>query len=407
MTRTLALKAALALVLIPVLAAVFARILALAYAVPDAPIIAAILERPSVVLDRRADNGRVIDADTECIGLSVAVYRADTLERAHMDRALRAESLFGCDQLMHWLQTGQTNRDQIYARYWHGYQALLRPLLFVMPYNDMRGLFFTASIIALALLVLRVGRDFGAAAAVAIAAPFLVVNAMGLMVVATKAPTFLLAVIGALVVFSRRKTEAPALLFFLLGAVTAFFDFLTAPALVGSLALFFWALKERRDGRRDSLPAALTLGAFFVVGWAGLITAKFVIAELTLGAGAFAQSLGAGLARLRAPNEAIETFLPGAALAANFKALKSVWLIAALAAFIVAPLIRVDARRRLIAEARRPSALLVAALAPIVWLELFSNHSQIHAAFTQVNLIPSFALVGLALARFRLVGPPA
>jgi hypothetical protein len=404
MRRQWAFKAALALALIPVLAALFARLLTLAFALPDAQIVEAILERPSVVVDRRADNGRIIDADTECIGLSVGVYRADALARSNLDRAMRAESLYGCDQLMHWLETGKTNRDQVYARYWHGYQIVMRPLLSVMPYNDMRGLLFAASLIALAALLLRAGKDFGTAAGIAIAAPFFIVNAMGLMVVATKAPTLLLAILGALLVFRRREEEAPLLIFFGLGALTAFFDFLTAPALVGSLALFFHALAERREGRSDSLARAGALGGFFILGWAGLLVAKFVIAELILGAGAFAHSFDAGLARLRAPDATIESFLPGAALIANFKALKSVWLVAALVIFIVAPLARADARRRLMAEARRPSALLIAALAPIIWLEVFSNHSQIHAAFTQVNLIPLFALSGLALAGCKWVG---
>ncbi|MEL7487296.1 MAG: hypothetical protein AAGJ87_08795, partial [Pseudomonadota bacterium] len=60
--KTVAVKALQALALTPVLAAVFSALIAAVFALPNGPIIENLEERREVLLSRRADNGRVIDA---------------------------------------------------------------------------------------------------------------------------------------------------------------------------------------------------------------------------------------------------------------------------------------------------------------------------------------------------------
>jgi len=390
-------KALLALVAIPALAAIFGRIMALAFAAPNAPITGNILERPSIVVDRRADNGRVIDADTECIGLSVGLIDRDRWTNGAL-RATRASAVYGCDDFMRRLGANEEVPTRVYARYWHGYAVLARPLLAVMPYNDLRGGLLTLCSLMLALLAWRLGRDFGAPTALAFVAPFVVINVMGVMVVATKAVTLLVAFGGALYLQRRRAPEPPALVFFALGALTAFVDFLTAPAFVGALALIIHCAYSARAGTAVRWAEGAMLGAFFVLGWIGLILAKFLLAELTLGPGAFAQSLAAAAYRLRGESAEIDSYFPGAAIFANIEALKSYWAPVALIAFVIAPLARRQSRRRLADLWRARSGLVLAAAAPVAFLEALTNHSQIHAAFTQVNFAPAFIIAGMAMA---------
>ena len=95
----------------------------------------------------------------------------------------------------------------------------------------------------------------------------------------------------------------------------------------------------------------------------------------------------------------IDGYFPGSAIIANLRALKSYWLPVALAGFVILPLSRRGARRRIIALWNARSGLVLAAAAPIIFLEALSNHAQIHAAFTQINFAPAFMLAGLAVAR--------
>ena len=92
-------KGLIALLLVPVLAALFAGLLTASFSLPNAPITQHLLEREDLLDDRRTNNGRVIDADTECIGLSVGLYQSGTPnepEAGPFKRAMHAKSLYGC-----------------------------------------------------------------------------------------------------------------------------------------------------------------------------------------------------------------------------------------------------------------------------------------------------------------------
>jgi hypothetical protein len=389
-------KALIALALAPVIAAIFLAAVVAAFALPNEPIIAHLTERPETLTARRADNGRVIDADTECIGLSIGLDLSEP-RGGLLHRAVNAQSLYGCDALMRHV-AGSSEQVRDYFRYWHGYLALARPALSIMPYNDLRGFLFTFSAGLFIWLLWRVGDDFGARTALALAAPFVVLNAMGLFVVVTKAVTWFLAIGAALYLSRRKKEEAPFLAFFVVGALTAYFDFFTAPAFVFCFAALIWALYEIRAGRRPSWMQTISLGAFAGAGWAGLILIKIAIAAIVLPGDVWGAFIDAALFRVHGESQYVDSFIPGVALYKNLAALKSVWAPIAVIGFFILPFATAARRARWATLARDKSVLLGIATVPLVWIEVFSNHTQIHAAFTQINFAPAFVLAGLVLA---------
>lgn len=389
-------KGLAALALTPLIAAAFVAVATAVFAIPNEPIVRHLTERPEVLLARRADNGRVIDADTECIGLSVGLGVGDP--DPLVKRAVRAQSLYGCDPLMRFFAGSSTETLREYFRYWHGYLALARPALAVMPYNDLRGYLFTACAGLFGWLLWRIGSDFGAKTALAVAAPFVVINAMGFWVVATKAATWLLAV-GAALYFSRRRPEpTPLLAFFILGALAAFFDFFTAPAFIFAFPALIFALYQWRGGAPAGWRDLFSLAVFWGAGWAGFILIKAAIAAAILDFDVWPQFVSAALFRLRGETDDVDSFIPGAALYENIAAMKSFWGPVAVLCFLILPFSTRERRRRWAALRRGRGVLLAIAAAPLLWLEVFSNHSQIHAAFTQINFAPFFMLGALVLA---------
>lgn len=390
-------KGLIALALTPLLASLFLAAVVAVFAVPNEPIIRNLTERPDVLFARRADNGRVIDADTECIGLSVGLD-LEQQRRPLVERAVNAQSLYGCAAIMPFLNGSKEQRVKDYFRYWHGYLVVARPTLALMPYNDLRGFLFTISAGLFFWLLWRVGEDFGRMTALALALPFVVINAMGLWVVATKAVTWFLAIGAGLALGRCKSAETPLILFFMLGALTAFFDFFTAPAFVFFFAAFVSALYERRAGRRPTWRALALQGAFWGVGWAGFILIKIAIADAVLDAGVWRDFLDAALFRVRGETDYVDGFIPGAAIYENFAAMKSFWGPVAVVAFLILPFATKARRARWAALLKERSVFLGIAAAPILWLELFSNHAQIHAAFTQINFAPAFMLAALVMA---------
>ncbi|MBI1393141.1 MAG: hypothetical protein GC152_10415 [Alphaproteobacteria bacterium] len=410
-----ALKRAMACALLaPALAGTFALLATLVLSLPDEPIAANILDRPDVLLSRRADNGRVIDADTECIGLSVGMSGGAPVRAGEtaFARAMAPRSAYGCEPFLAFLETGDPYEIREYFRYWHGHLVVTRPALSVLAYNDLRGLTFTACVLLLGAATWRIGRDFGAAAGLAFVLPFFVLNALGYWVVATKATTFALAV-GACLAFSRRGDRpAPLVAYFALGSLTAFFDFLTAPALIFCLPTIVWVMYRRRgaaaaggaDGKADrnadwrvDWRDVIALGAFWTAGYAGLWAAKIAIAAMVIGPAAWADAMGQAAFRIRGESDLVDAYWPGLALYRNVAALKSLWAPVAIGLFVAAPLIRADARAGLVSIWRRGRLPLALAAAPLAFLELLSNHAQIHAAFTHLNFAPICFLAGLAL----------
>ena len=395
-------KALLALGLTPFLAALFLGAIVAVFALPNGAIIENLTDRPDVLVARRADNGRVIDADTECIGMSVGFDltepRGDLLHRA-----VNAQSLYGCDPLVNWFAGSKTEVVRDYFRYWHGYLLISRPALSVMPYNDVRGYLFTISLGLFFWLLWRTGEDFGSKTALAIAAPFVVINALGLMVVATKAVTWFLAIGAGLALSRRKNAEAPYLLFFILGARTAFFDFFTAPAFIACFAAFIWSIYELRALRRPTWTSAVLLGVFWTAGWAGFILIKIAIAAGVLDASVWRDFTDAALFRVRGETDYVDSFIPGAALFENIAAMKTFWGPVATISFAILPIATKARRARWAALLSERSVLLGIVGAPLLWMEVFTNHTQIHAAFTQINYAPAFMLAALVLSGSKAI----
>lgn len=405
--RTLGLCAAL----LPVLALALWGLLTASFMLPNAVIADHAGARPNVLLADRADNGRVIDHHTECIGLSVGLYAHDpNILKAH-ERAILAESVYGCEPFMDYLagKSVETHRD--YFRYWHGHALLSRPLLSLMAYNDMRGALFTISLGLLVCLCWRLGRDHHAGFGLAFALPFFILNAHGYWVTATKFTTWALIMAGCLMM-ARRRDSLPLMAFFLLGVLTAGFDFLTAPALIFALPAMVYFFYQPAMTRQTALSRFVWLAGFWLFGYAGFWSMKFFLAAAFLGPAVWADILGSAAFRLRGESAdiggggvggfGVESFWPGAALVANIAALKTIWGLVALF-FVAAIGLRAKARAHLGAFAKklgdtadgRALIILVLALCPVIFMEILSNHAQIHAAFTQLNLAPLFLLAGL------------
>lgn len=373
----------------------------------DAAIIAHLKEDFDYLSRERADNGRSVDSLTECTGLSLGLPDDHSAEENPLLEAVRAPTVRSCPSVKQFLDGAQTETYD-YFRYWHGYATISRPLLSVLPYTDLRQHAVTASLILLTILLWRIGKDFGAASALPFALAFLVLNAFAYWIVITKAVTWFLMIGGAVWASRRKSKEWPCLGFFALGAMTGYFDFLTAPMAVFSLAALVDNAYSERTADAVKLKRAAALFAFFMFGYAGLWALKLIIAAMFLGDIVWADAAEAAAIRLRGEDPNIETFVPGAAIASNFLRLKIFWGAVAFMIYVVAPLATARGRSLLVHCWRHSKALIFIAAAPFVWLEVLSNHSQIHAHFTQMNFAAAFILLGLiAIGEGRLLGGQA
>ncbi|MEM9705558.1 MAG: hypothetical protein AAF850_05715 [Pseudomonadota bacterium] len=386
-------KGAIALLLAPLLAAFFAGLLTLSFALDNGEITKNIARDFDYMRDATADNGRMIDTLTECTGVAAGLNRLedDTLFKA----AMRANTPRGCGGLGAFLENPKPRPAYFYYRYWHGYAVLLRPLLSITPYHEIRGHFLTVSLLLFGLLAWRLANDFNGRVALAFVLPFFVLNGFGFWILATKAVTWFIAAGGALFM-SRRRGPPPLLAFFVIGALTAYFDFLTAPMLCFTLPMLTWLLyAEPQTAKTNHLAAFGVCFGFFFFGYFGLWAIKFLIAQIALGEPVWRDAITAATQRLRGSEGRIQTFWLGKALYKNWDILGDLWGPIAIALFVVAPLSTRKRRSAIKKLAHHRPALLATAIAPLIWLETLSNHSQLHAHFTHINYAPLFIVSSL------------
>jgi len=81
----------------------------------------------------------------------------------------------------------------------------------------------------------------------------------------------------------------------------------------------------------------------------------------------------------------------------NATSLKTFWGPVAFILYLLLPLATKARRSRWVSLWKEGRVFIVIAAIPIVWLEVMSNHSQIHAAFTHLNFAPAFVVAGLVL----------
>ncbi|MFN2355853.1 MAG: hypothetical protein ABR512_15195 [Desulfopila sp.] len=382
----------LCLLLIPILTGLFWVLMTVVMALPDKPIREHILE-DAALLDveyQSAFNGRKIDLFTECIGVTAGM--APLLRDE--PRAVTVPVWPGCGPMQIGL-AGNEAPTQVYHRYWHGYAVPGRVLLSLLPYADLRAVVFLVTAGLMIWLAVRLSRIAGAGFAAAFFLPFLFVNFAGPLMLLTKAVAWwvLLGFSIWLAGKKRDQSRLPLMGFFLCGALTAYTDLLTTPALNAAIPAMVWWVAARNKTAQP-LRALFWLLSFFALGYVGLWAAKFTLAAATLGPSVWANIGEATSLRLRGGDSSP---LPLAAMLKNIVALKALWGPLTVIIFGVLPFVTKERRARAIVLWREGRIFLLTALTPILFMEILSAHAQVHGIFTHVNLLPVLIVSSLIL----------
>lgn len=170
----------------------------------------------------------------------------------------------------------------LYARYWHGYQVLLRPLLCVFSYNQIRVINYVALTILFLAVIMMLHRRLGAVYSVTFTGAMVLSNVMIVPLAIQFSTCFYIALTAMLLFLVKPRLaddgDKPVLIFFAIGAVTSYADFLTTPLLTLGLPLVLTAALSERNGR--SLSALLRNSVAWAFGYVLLWASKWVLAWL-------------------------------------------------------------------------------------------------------------------------------
>lgn len=335
----------------------------------------------------------IIGVFTECLMLDIA-YLADSdhpLQSAMESRFVIADSspVAGMKTL---LSDPDSPRLQsfIYSRYWHGGQCLLRPLLCV---TTMRGIrlfnVLLLTMLLLATMIVMIKR-LGTGDALIITLPLAAVMVPTVPLCLNYVPTFAIALIASLLILLWNKATSSrsnaAVLFFIIGAVTAFMDLLTTPMVAMAVPLTVYMLYRRPRNIWHSL---ITLAVAWLAGYALLWGTKWLLAWMVTDFDVFGDALGAVTQRTVGHDE--QDFM--------LWCLKRNGALLAVATVLTAAVTLLFGQSR--DGLRRNSWMLAIAATSFVWTFVLLEHTWHHLHFTWRTFV--VLVIGLLLYLYHTI----
>ena len=292
-----------------------------------------------------------------------------------------------------------------YARYWHGYAVLLRPLSIVFNVINLRyfnmlwmmGLFCLSFYLA----AKRLGLPAAFAYAGGLLAAFIVIAPFCLQFTTV----FALTMLASCVLLSRWKRLQSSLpmVFMVIGSLTHFFDFLTFPVLTLGYPLLLVLLMRQKGERtfHSELVVLLQTSLAWCVGYGVTLLGKGAAGTLLTGNNVFADIFD---------NVAIRI---SGSISENFKEPLSAWsacrynletffharTLLAFAGAIVFLAFTALCWHKRDRGWLASLPILGVALYPYVWYSVLQNHSNIHFFFTsKAQAVTIFAVCAYLIA---------
>lgn len=345
------------------------------------------------------NRGMARDNFTDAIMLGNAVY-ADEI-RGGLQKALGVyryidESEMPIASLQSYLNKGSGGRDISYSRYWHGYLIVLKPLLCIFTYSQIKIINVLLQGILFILLCLKMGKRINWRYSVCFVGGTLAVFPFVIpfcMQYSTATYVMLISCIIYLFHMDYWNEKGRILYYFMLiGVVTSYVDFLTYPVITlgGALVISMLAGEER-------IKVIIKNSVIWCVGYFGMWFGKWVAASIVLQENIIQDGFKQMLFRISSETETISKgrISSFSAVFANFSSMTNIYyvLVFLLLLVFLIVVIKNSPNYKLKYLVQQKHFLLVA-LYPFIWYAVIKNHSYDHSSFTYRALfVTVFALM--------------
>lgn len=374
-------------------------LLTLAYLIPQDRMMSSV-EQSLHTLERFGSNGELLpdipqtnlDYFTDVTMISTSFAEQGNL----LDKVLLAQMCGGLGDagaIRNYVYSDQrdTLHLQTYARYWHGYQIFLRPLLTFINVNQIRMLGMMCMCALVMMIIVRVMKQ-GAVLLIPQFALFVLPAPFILMINMQCYSVTFITLFMILILLSDRISRKQAVLLFELGGIlTSYFDLLSVPGItLGVPLVLYYALRqdENHSWQRTCLEVLQIIAAWFL-GYGGMWGGKWIFATCLTGENVIEDALQT--VKLRSGTTM------GVRQLGYFETLQKNWdcyntvvykvLFIGLAVVLCVFLLRgwkFQLKKEMLI------GTLLASCFPFVWYRLTVNHSYIHYYFTCKELVIFF-----------------
>lgn len=170
---------------------------------------------------------------------------------------------------------------QSYARYWHGYQTTLRPMLYFMDYSTIRIVNYLLFTLLVLWCLWLIKKRINIAVALIFAISLLLFGFLIVPLSLQFSTCFYISLISIILLMLvprfTRDTESLFISFLVIGGITSYMDFLTTPQLTLGLPMTIYLLASKRN---DKIRLVMFISIAWLAGYASIWASKWLIAYL-------------------------------------------------------------------------------------------------------------------------------
>lgn len=280
-----------------------------------------------------------------------------------------------------------------YPRYWHGNTFLFRFLLSFMSYSNLQWLMFAVSTLLLVFFVICYYPRAGIWNTLAFVLSWLLVYGFVMQFSMQFFPVLALALICSILIIPHDDNPAYiAMLLFVIGCLTCYFDLLTTPLLTFGWPLAVWISLQRSStiNLKDSLLQITGWGALWGTGYSLTFASKWALGSWILKTNVLQDAADQVAYRMTSSD-----FTRWDAVTQNFSMLPLSMLLTVLILLCILMVLRFRAQ-----GGTKALLLLMTALLPYIWYLLVANHSYLHAWFTYRLQAVSISALLMAILSF-------
>ena len=196
-----------------------------------------------------------------------------------------------CVDLIRYAWENKTPDDVAdYTRYWHGYMVWLKPLLLLMDYADIRMLNMMLQLLLLLLLAKTLVEKHLTKYLLPFAMALIVLNPAATAMSLQFSSIYYIMLISMIIILKKHEyfysRRLYPYIFFTLGIVTVYFDFLTYPMAALCMPLILVVILEYENNDHlnwlQSIQQIILLGIFFGLGYVTMWFSKWLISSAIL-----------------------------------------------------------------------------------------------------------------------------
>ncbi len=347
--------------------------------------------------------------DSVMIGTAICEGENSPVVNALKTYHYKYEGKTSFQSFLEYCNGGEDYQIEEYSRYWQGYLVVLKPLLLLFNYSEIRLLnmiLFVICVIKVIELMVKKGISnyiTSFVMGIVFLMPITIMVSLGY------APIFYTTILSMWMLIKNYEKwtsrEKLGQFYLIVGIITSYSDFLTYPiTTVGFLLVTNIILEQKEENSiKNAFLKLIEYAASWGVGYLGMWGMKWICASILLGENVLKDAILMVLYRTSSSSSdsgIMVSLSRSDGLFANIKMINNEIFICLLIAFALYVIYRLIKQKRMSVHMNTVVCGSVVAVFPFIWYLVITNHSYVHAWMTYKNLaitIYALSMIGISL----------